>query len=388
MLVKQPADDKPLRVLGRLLNIIGKRVDVCKRGGHRFISLLYISSYVFTSTVAINGRLLTELLRDLAGKSDSVVCLIRTVAPSCLPRFKLHKEFLERLRDYCYIVVYDMEREFLNHAKFIVWFHVCFNEMIVYKTIYYGSTNFTWRGLAKDSSGRGNFEEFHYMMPRVYSLHFLPKGTAKSLDFYLGQIEQLLRIPYNMYTNRGYVSTAVKNHLNLLRETANKIKSIVSGTTVLDLYRAFVNGHTMYLSILALLYQLPGRKLTEKIYLSLTEALEPLHPLMLETMSLPQADMKVYKKEVEKVIKEIIEKYYSKNQLSRELRDVLDALENARKGLQSYLNYLLRENDIRSFVYKHGDSKERELIRRVERLSNIFETFEEIRKLLSKGPSA
>jgi len=74
----------------------------------------------------------------------------------------LQKQAIDLLRDMCYTVIYHPSYEFLNHAKFALYYQMCYSENIVYHGKYYGSTNLTVAGLAYRRGARsiGNYEEY------------------------------------------------------------------------------------------------------------------------------------------------------------------------------------------------------------------------------------
>ncbi len=150
--IKYPHDDRPLRDLSRLVLVIEREAEGCASNGHDFLSLVFISSYVFSNALRINGKPFSSILSDLVSKcAKNVVCIIRTTSPSTLRGFTSHKAFVDSVRNKCYVIEYDYNGQFLNYAKFLVWHHICLTEGVIHVGKLYGSTNFTSPGMSNKS---------------------------------------------------------------------------------------------------------------------------------------------------------------------------------------------------------------------------------------------
>jgi len=278
--IKYPNSDNALKDLWSTILFVKRRFTDCMRRSHDAVAVLYISSLMISPKVICEGRQLVDELRDLASLSPrSSICVIRTTAPSYFRgnMKKLQETSIDSLRDSCYVVVYDGRREFLNHAKFLIFYLVCFSEGAVYHGKYYGSTNLTAAGLARPRNSRGNYEEFTLVRPR-----------RKPLDrrdiFYLGEILDQVTRKVNLFTNPDYLRSFLKDHLDWLEEVLRRARKVVSGTTLGELYEAYVDLMIAHYQTCALLDELPGKLLTEKLVGALTEVGPPADPFELEMM--------------------------------------------------------------------------------------------------------
>jgi hypothetical protein len=96
--------------------------------------------------------------------TSNVICVVKVPAPPIFHNGM--KNILERAINElkslgCYVKTFNaatnfqgtsttpsIDIGFINHAKFIVFYHFCFSENVYYHAKYYGSTNITIPGLA------------------------------------------------------------------------------------------------------------------------------------------------------------------------------------------------------------------------------------------------
>ena len=356
MRIKNPRDDGPLRSLSDLLQTIQANTEKCHIRGHDFITIIYISSFVFSDILKINGERLSEKLRGMSNKyGANVVCLIRAASSNTLRYFKWHKKFLDEVRGSCYVIEYSKDREFLNHAKFLIWIHVCLTEDVIYSGKLYGSTNFTQAGMSTNSKGQGNYEEYYYdRYPRIYTLNRIIPRQASNLYFYIDVCRELLEHKVSLYTDVNYIRQMLKAHLDNLREVIKRTQDVLKGTTVLDLYTAYVDSLYIYMATLALLDQLPGKKLTTQLVGQLIKLRRPPIPLLLETL--------LYSDKIET---DVIATVYSREYLIRELHALMRILIVAEEKIMYYQKKLESYEHLSSFIKEYADRTEIRLYERI-----------------------
>jgi hypothetical protein len=191
---------------------------------------------------------------------------------------RLHEQAVDFLKDKCYITCYDKKREFLNHAKFFIFYHICFSERIVYHGKYYGSTNLTQAGLSHGNAYAGNYEEFNVTNPR-------PKLNLSGADrFYLEEVLNQINHKKNSYTDPNYLRSFLSEHLNNINSILQHSTKIISGTTLGELYETYINLLISYNQTYALLNEIPGKKLTEELERKLMKIKPVMNPFELEVM--------------------------------------------------------------------------------------------------------
>ena len=312
MQIKYSNSDNALRSLWYIISFIEGRFNNCIGEKHNAITILHVSSLIITRRVSYNNVQLLDRIRDLISLSPrNFICLVRTTAPSYFHgNMKyLHNQAIDFLRDKCYVVLYDRKKEFLNHAKFFIFYHVCFSERVIYHGKYYGSTNLTQTGLSYNSSRVGNYEEYNVTNPR-------PKLNLSGADlFYLGEVLEQINHKENLYTDNNYLKSFLLEHLENINTILQRSTKIISGTTLGELYEAYINLLISYNQTYALLDEIPGKKLTEEIKRKLMEIKPVTNPFELEVMipkdiknaELLAEDLRLKDTELKKVINEHIE---------------------------------------------------------------------------------
>jgi len=238
MFIKQPSSDSALKSVKQLMDEIVSRIQICANGGrgqaHDFLSLLYISSYIMSKT-AIRRAGISKALQNImrSNAASNVICVVRVPAPPIFHKGmrKLLEDAINELKCLgCYVKTFDIKTNFqgtsttssidigfTNHAKFIVFYHLCFSENVYYHAKYYGSTNFTIPGLATYTSGMrlGNYEEFYVSQLELNHLQniILRRGAINRIDR-----RRLYRAKREIHTILFYVNEMydiVKNRNNL-----------------------------------------------------------------------------------------------------------------------------------------------------------------------------
>jgi len=258
--IKQPSSDNALRSLWDIIDFARDRTTNCIHNNHDTTTVLYISSLIITPKVILNGRqFLREISNIISLSPAKCICLVRTTTPNYFryPRMKtLQKNSVDFLRDKCYVVLYSPRREFLNHAKFLIYYHVCFSERIIYHGRFYGSTNLTKAGLGYP----GNYEEFIKSSgPRV--------RLNRNDEYYLNEVLDLIVHKASLYTDPRYLSRYMSDHLASLETLLHQGRDLVSHPNVVleKLYEIYVDTLIAYNQTIALLDEVPGRKITQSI---------------------------------------------------------------------------------------------------------------------------
>jgi len=287
MIIKHPHSDNAAKNLCDLLQFTGERFNQCVRQGHQSISILYISSLIISPYVTCGNQSLIDKFVVLARMFPSnFICAVRTTAPSYFrgDMERVHKEAVDELRGNCYVLLFDRRGSgFLNHAKFFVYYHICLSEGIIYHWKYFGSTNITVDGLAFSVNrlGRltrlGNYEEFAVTKPR-------PKLALTRGDvYYLNEVLDVITHKEALYTDTSYLEAFLRNHMITLENVIRYGQAVLSGSTLGELYEAYINVLAMYHQMIALLEELPGKRLTERQIREMTFA-EPPNPFELELL--------------------------------------------------------------------------------------------------------
>jgi len=330
--------------LCRLLQFTSERFNQCVRQGHQSISVLYISSLIISPQVICGNQRLVDKVATLARSSPSnFICVVRTTAPSYFPgdMGRRHKDAVDALRGNCYVLLFDRRGSgFLNHAKFFVYYHICLSEGIIYHWKFFGSTNITVCGLSYyvDRRGRlkrlGNYEEFMTTNPR-------PKLVLTKGDLYYLKDEVLDVITHKeaLYTDISYLETFLRNHMITLENVIRYGQAVLSGTTLGELYEAYINMLVMYNQTLALLEELPGRMLTERL-IKETVSAEPPNPFELELL-LPSDSS-----QAEEIAREL---GLHEAELRDRIRKYIGILTELKQFSETYLRFV-RSKGIRQFL--------------------------------------
>jgi len=281
MKIKQPDSDVALEKLWEITDQAKDRLRNCITKGHTTLSLLYISSLIVTDRVVFNGRRFLDQVSAIVNYSpQNVICAIRTMAPShfgfSTSMRRLQDQAINFLKKNCYVSLYSKRGEFLNHAKFLLYYQVCFSERIIYHGKYYGSTNLTMVGLGRCGRRPGNYEEFYARWER-------PKyELSRSDGNYIREVLELITHKAHLYTDPLYLKEFLSTHVVRLKEILNHGERILSGTTLSELYETFVDLQLAYNQTCALLEDAPGKKITSDLLEELLSLKLPISPFELE----------------------------------------------------------------------------------------------------------
>lgn len=282
MRIKQPDSDNALQSLFEQLDFVQDKLNNCVAKGHDAIAVVYVSTLIMAPNVAYNGEKILDKIAGLANISPNCICLVRTTAPNVFAKTpflrKLQQKSTNYLRNRCYVVLYSRRREFLNHAKFLLHFHICFSEGIVHCGNFYGSTNLTQVGLGKPRN-RGNYEEF--------MAHHGPKYSLSNYDrSHLNEISDLVSHKSLLYTDRKHLANNLADHLGLLSTLLSEVERRLGRENMQNntgsLFDSYTGTQMAYNQTLALLDEIPGKKLTETIVEKLLQTQAPISPLELE----------------------------------------------------------------------------------------------------------
>lgn len=283
MLIKQPQSNNALENLWNMLHVAETRINVCHSERHDFTAIFYISSLIISPSIVHNNtNLINQLTNTVHLSPRNVICLIRTNVPNYFTGNVrgLQQRALNSLRSSCYVVAFDPRGQFLNHAKFVIFYHACSSERIFHYGKYYGSTNLTSAGLSHSALRVGNYEEFQCQHPR-------PKYRLGNSDkYYINEVKRSIEIIYNQYV-KSEAARYLRDHLRLIYHVLRQAQNIISNTTLGQLYEAYINLVLCYYQTISLLWQLPGKKLTTEIIERMeyeTQHLNtlPFHPFELE----------------------------------------------------------------------------------------------------------
>lgn len=241
--------------------------------------------------------------------------------------------------------------EFLNHAKFLVFYHVCFSGRVIYHGKYCGSTNLTIAGLAYrrgigGSRGIGNYEEFTISNPR-------PRLNLGRGDvFYLSEVLNLVTHKASLYVNPNYLRKYLLDHLMRMESILHNSRRIISGTSLGELYETCVDLLVVYDQTYALLDEVPGKGLTREIEEELAKMKPPVNPFELELM------IPIDRDQAELLAKDLGLQYAA---LRKMIREYIDVLESACRLIKE--RYLAKLERVRDYF----DVKERSFMEFIER---------------------
>jgi len=349
MLIKQPDSDLALSKLWDIIAGIRNRFNNCVVNRHDIIDVLYISSYMMSPGVAYqNRRLLDEIVSIVDISPRNFICIVRTTAPSNFPGMmgKLQNQAINSLRSKCYVITYDKNHQFTNHAKFIMHYHICFSENIVYHSRYYGSTNLTTAGLAyyvrrNRTIGLGNYEEF-------FAKRLQPRSKLNKKDlYYIEEILQLINHKMHLYTNAVYLEYFVKKYIWNIGPLLDHANKVISGTTMGKLYETYVDLLAAHNETYAFLNEIPGKLITEKLIEEMNK-IEPSTNLSEIEMLIPSGPEQA----------ELMAKYLelSDTELRKTVKEYIDALEKAIELIEGKYIPLVHG------IYGYLDEKERSFL--------------------------
>ncbi|RSN72497.1 MAG: hypothetical protein DSO07_08535 [Thermoproteota archaeon] len=254
MEIKHPESDNARRVISRILSEAKRHINRTSPEDN-LLTLIYASSYIITTA--------SSLVAELTSVAEKgAICIVRTMAPSAFGGAigELQRKAVDELRRKCYVALHGKKgREitlynFINHAKFLLYYHIC-SDGYIYRQKFYGSTNFTVRGLAR-SDQLGNYEEFY-----CSRLERRPELTSRDMYFIKEAIDTLEH-KNKLYTDPQYLQQYTSAHLQKMREKLESIRSKALGTTLGELFQLYVESSLLYFSSLAFLEDIPGKRIT------------------------------------------------------------------------------------------------------------------------------
>jgi len=262
MIIKHSESSIAIEKLYDLLTFVQERFNNCIGNGHRSTLVIYISSLLISPNTVYKGKRLIDFIEDIVKFSvKDCICVVRTTSPNFFPPpiKNIQSSSIKKLDKTAYVVRFDHRRQFLNHAKFLLFYHVCFSEKMAYHGKFFGSTNMTGAGLANYGKYRvGNYEEFSVSGPKAKM-----RLSVRHDLFYLNEVKDLIMHRGSLYINSVYLQRFLMKHLETIRDIIDWMNRVVSSTTMADLYEAYVTALTSYCSFLALLDEIPGKQLTE-----------------------------------------------------------------------------------------------------------------------------
>jgi hypothetical protein len=455
MFIKQPSSNNALESVRQLIDEIVNRIQVCANGSsgqsHDFLSLLYISSYTMSKS-AIKSAGISRALQNImrSNAASNVICVVRVPAP---PIFRNNmKNVLERAINElksagCYVKTFNavtsfqgtsttpsIDIGFINHAKFIVFYHFCFSENVYYHAKYYGSTNITIPGLATYASGMrlGNYEEFYVSQLGLNHLQNLileqgainrnrtdkrrlyrAKREIRTTLFYVNEMYDIVKNRNSLY----YVvpdpslrpEEYIHRHIQLFNNVIERIRQqLIRSNTMMDgggklqddklveLYTAYINSQVLFLTILSFIYDLPGAQLTKRIIDSMFEELHQRHPKPIEAPNPALLEMLIVdmnhnmkseeqrKKDIVKDITEIMHEVLSLK--PRDLSYIAsEFLKICKEALEKLRNEYLAKYD-RDTINRYYDEVEKKFVEFIERNGkNHVDKLHDLRQQLLKS---
>jgi len=280
MRIKQPDSDSALESLMNEIDHANDKLTNCVSRNHDITAVLYLSSLIIMPDVVFNGRKLLQELSNMISVSPNCICVVRTTTPTCFTGHMRtrHKQAVDFLRNKCYVILYSKNREFLNHAKFFIHYHVCQSEGNVHYGHFFGSTNLTQVGLGNPRN-RGNYEEFEASHNIKYKLSWSDKE-------YLKEVLELVVHKASLYTDRRYLAQHILDHEQQLEDVSGNAPSSKENrdSTLGEFYESYVNLMAAYIQTFAMLDEIPGKKITNRIMDKLAQKTQPPDLLELEMM--------------------------------------------------------------------------------------------------------
>jgi len=132
----------------------------------------------------------------------------------------------------------------------------------------------------------GNYEEFTTVRPGAKSINRLNRYDR----FYLEEVLELITHKASLYTDPNYLRSYLTSHLVMLETVLEHSRKVASGTTLGELYEAYVDLLYAYNQTYALLDEIPGKKLTMELKDALIKTSPPVDPFELEVMVPVKAD--------------------------------------------------------------------------------------------------
>ena len=349
MRIKQPDSDNALESLWRQIDLARDKLANCVTHNHDSTAVLYISSLIISPTVIFNGTRLLNKISDVIDLSPQrCICVVRTTTPQYYVRVPsmriLQQRSIDFLRDKCYVILYSKQREFLNHAKFFLHYHMCLSERIVHYGNFYGSTNLTQVGLGNPGN-RGNYEEFMVRNGIKYNLSRRDRS-------YLKEVLDLVNHKALLYTDPNYLVQFILDHLDLLERLLHQKLGNNPSSPMRKLYEQYIDLLTVYDQTFALLGEIPGKKLTEEIAQDLASSRPPTNPFELEMMfidpkyaDLVQEDLGLSEITLKESIEENMDAVRNASNLIREkYQPAIDKIENYFDEKETVFLSFLRKN--------------------------------------------
>ena len=359
MKIKQPDSDNALQSLWKQIDLARDRLTNCVSQDHDSTVVLYISSLIIAPNVIFNGKKLLNEISDVINLSPRCICVVRTATPSYFPpgMRTFHKKSVDFLRDKCYVILYSKRREFLNHAKFFVHYHVCLSEKIVHYGNFYGSTNFTQVGLGNPRN-RGNYEEFMVHHGIKYNLSRRDKS-------YLKEVLDLVNHKASLYTDPKYLAQFVSDHRELLERLLQQELRNNPSFLMRELYEKYIDLQIMYDQTFALLDEIPGKKLTQGIMEKLVSNRPPRNPFELEMMIIDP-------KYIELVLEDL---NLSEDSLKYLIEEGMDAIKNASISIRAKYQPAIEK------IENYMDEKETVFLKFLKKKNKIH--VENLKKIIS-----
>lgn len=285
MIIKQPDSNNALVSLWKIIDDAKDLLTNCMNQNHDNTVVLYVSSLIISSRVIHNGKnLLNEISNLVSIAPKNCICVVRTNTPNYFPSFmaKWQTQSINALRGQCYVIQYPPKRTFLNHAKFLLHYHVCFSEKIVDHGKFFGSTNLTLKGLSNPKP-RGNYEEY-----------WKNSGTKRRLSstdgYYLQEVLDLITYKASLYTSSQFLNQNIEEHKHSLQNLLNMVGDITgnfkTGFPDSFLYDTYVRSLELYNQTFALFSEMPGKTITNEIINDLISESPPKNPFEIDMMTL------------------------------------------------------------------------------------------------------
>jgi len=260
LIIKESNSNAAARAYGNLIRDIAQRFDICAHQGHDFALVIYMSSLMISRYTGYSGSIFIDEIANLARLSPThLVWVVRTTSANHFPGYMRLTQMnaINYLSPIAYLVQYDPNLAFLNHAKFLLSYHVCFSESAAYHGTYFGSTNLTLAGMFHSRNRPGNYEEFQwsYRHRNFLSTRDVP---------YLEEVESLIRYSVALRSSET-ITQYVRTHLEYLQRIISAAESTLRGTTTGELFGRYLDLTMAYSQSISFLAELPGRKLTDDI---------------------------------------------------------------------------------------------------------------------------
>ncbi len=261
MEIKEPRSDNAAAALFDIAEEMRQRFEICQRGNHDFVSVIYMSSLIISRWVSYSANKLLDLIPNIGSLSPSnFVWVVRTTSPKHFPGAMqtLQSRAVNYLRASSYLLLHGPTSTFLNHAKFVLSYHVCFSERVAYHGKYFGSADMTTAGLGYQRGRPGNYEEFQ-------SSYRHRRSVGGSDLAYLTEAKDLARHAADLQSSPGYLRAYVREHIEFLDRTARQAEFTLQGTTRGELFLRYVDLQMAQSRTVSVLDELPGRNLTKNL---------------------------------------------------------------------------------------------------------------------------